>query len=85
MTDITLTDTPHGLHLDVPGSPGLTISPDEVAAIVSRRGSARPGLVCAPSPSAPSSTPTPMARSTSPAKSWTSPRHGSTRKGPMVR
>ena len=34
MTDITLTDTPHGLHLDVPGSPGLTISSDEVAAIV---------------------------------------------------
>ena len=33
MTDITLTDTPHGLHLDVPGSPGLTISSDEVAAI----------------------------------------------------
>ena len=31
MTDITLTDTPHGLHLDTP--PGLTISPDEVAAI----------------------------------------------------
>ena len=34
MTDIALTDTPHGLHLDVPGSPGLTISSDEVAAIV---------------------------------------------------
>ena len=34
MTDVTVTDTPHGLHLDVPGSPGLTISPDEVSAIV---------------------------------------------------
>ena len=34
MTDITVTDTPHGLHLDVPGSPGLTISTDEAAAIV---------------------------------------------------
>ena len=34
MTDITVTDTPHGLHLDMPGSPGLTISSDEVAAIV---------------------------------------------------
>ena len=34
MTDIALTDTPHGLHLDVPGSPGLTISSDAVAAIV---------------------------------------------------
>ena len=34
MTDIALTDTPHGLHLDMPGSPGLTISTDEVAAIV---------------------------------------------------
>ena len=33
MTDITVTDTPHGLHLDVPGSPGLTISSDAVAAI----------------------------------------------------
>ena len=32
MTNIT--DTPHGLHLDVPGSPGLTISTDEAAAIV---------------------------------------------------
>ena len=31
---IDVTDTPHGLHLDVPGSPGLTISSDEVAAIV---------------------------------------------------
>ena len=33
MTDITVTDTPHGLQLDMPGSPGLTISTDEVAAI----------------------------------------------------
>ena len=31
---IDITDTPHGLHLDMPGSPGLTISSDEVAAIV---------------------------------------------------
>ena len=31
---IDVTDTPHGLHLDVPGSPGLTISTDEAAAIV---------------------------------------------------
>ena len=34
MTDIALTDTPHGLHLDVPGSPGLTLAADETAAIV---------------------------------------------------
>ena len=34
MTDITVTDTPHGLHLDIPGSPGLTLGSDEVAAIV---------------------------------------------------
>ena len=34
MTDITFTDTPHGLHLDVPGSPGLTLAADETAAIV---------------------------------------------------
>ena len=31
---IDVTDTPHGLHLDVPGSPGLTLAADEVAAIV---------------------------------------------------
>ena len=31
---IDVTDTPHGLHLDVPGSPGLTLAADETAAIV---------------------------------------------------
>ena len=34
MTDITVTDTPHGLHLDIPGSPGLTLGSDETTAIV---------------------------------------------------
>ena len=34
MTDITLTDTPHGLHLDTDGGTPVTLSPDEVAAIV---------------------------------------------------
>lgn len=34
MIDITLTDTPHGLHLDIPGSPGLTLGSDETTAIV---------------------------------------------------
>ena len=34
MTDITVTDTPHGLHLDIPGAPGLTLGSDETTAIV---------------------------------------------------
>ena len=34
MTDITLTDTPHGLHLDTDGGTPVTLSPDAVAAIV---------------------------------------------------
>ena len=34
MADITLTDTPHGLHFDIPGAPGLTLSSDAVTAIV---------------------------------------------------
>ena len=33
MTDITLTDTPHGLHLDTDGGTPVTLSPDAVAAI----------------------------------------------------
>ena len=31
---IDVTDTPHGLHLDIPGSPGLTLGADETAAIL---------------------------------------------------
>ena len=31
---IDITDTPHGLHLDTPGGPGLTLGSDETAAIV---------------------------------------------------
>ena len=31
---IDITDTPHGLHLDTPGSPGLTLGSDETTAIV---------------------------------------------------
>ena len=31
---IDITDTPHGLHLDIPGSPGLTLGSDETTAIV---------------------------------------------------
>ena len=34
MTNITVTDTPHGLQLDMPGSPGLTLGSDETTAIV---------------------------------------------------
>ena len=34
MTDITLTDTPHGLHLDADGGTPVTLSPDAVTAIV---------------------------------------------------
>ena len=34
MTDITVTDTPHGLHLDTDGGTPVTLSPDTVAAIV---------------------------------------------------
>ena len=34
MTDITLTDTPHGLHLDTDGGTPVTLSPDAVTAIV---------------------------------------------------
>ena len=31
---IDVTDTPHGLHLDIPGAPGLTLGSDETTAIV---------------------------------------------------
>ena len=34
MTDITFTDTPHGLHLDTDGGTPVTLSPDTVTAIV---------------------------------------------------
>ena len=34
MTDITVTDTPHGLHLDTDGGTPVTLSPDAVTAIV---------------------------------------------------
>ena len=34
MTDIALTDTPHGLHLDTDGGTPVTLSPDAVTAIV---------------------------------------------------
>ena len=34
MTDITLTDTPHGLHLDTDGGTPVTLTPDAVTAIV---------------------------------------------------
>ena len=34
MTDITVTDTPHGLHLDTDGGTSVTLSPDTVAAIL---------------------------------------------------
>ena len=34
MTDITLTDTPHGLHLDADGGTPVTLSPDAVTAII---------------------------------------------------
>ena len=33
MTDITVTDTPHGLHLDTDGGTPVTLSPDTVTAI----------------------------------------------------
>ena len=33
MTDITVTDTPHGLHLDTDGGTPVTLSPDTVAAL----------------------------------------------------
>ena len=34
MTDITVTDTPHGLHLDTDGGTPVTLSPDAVTAIL---------------------------------------------------
>ena len=34
MTDITFTDTPHGLHLDTDGGTPVTLSPDAVTAIL---------------------------------------------------
>ena len=34
MIDVTVTDTPHGLHLDTDGGTPVTLSPDAVAAIV---------------------------------------------------
>ena len=34
MTDITVTDTPHGLHLDADGGAPVTLSPDAVTAIL---------------------------------------------------
>ncbi len=37
MIDITVTDTPHGLHLDTDGGTPVTLSPDTVAAIVQHK------------------------------------------------